>query len=269
MTTLTADGTKPTAPSRVRKEEQAGPPRPRSRGEHRALVARLADAHLWPAAAASLLANLGFRLVTTGAFPEECHLLVAVRGRPTLEHFDPEDVTYFAMTGARGELVHVDRRCIEAPGESMELRALWGHVHVADRIPVENRFLTFGGTLRGAVVESGLAVLDLWSPAPIVRWGGHSQGVDPVTAAIGAFFGRLIVPVGLSRDVEARVDSLAPQVLYRAFLLDLKYRVARAALRGFGDGAVELWLAGAWARAQVDRDACEAALKLLEELHLA
>jgi len=239
---------------------------PRSADQHRALLKDLDDPGRWSAAAASLLANLGFRLVTDATTDEHSHLLVAIRNRPTLAHFDPEDIAYFAIKGARGSLVCIDRRSIDEPGESFEQRALWGHVHVIDRVPVENRFLTFGGTLRGTVVDSELAVLDLWSPGPIVRWGGHSQDVDLVTDAIGAFFGRLIIPIDFVPGAEARINALPPGVLYRAFLLDSMQRIERARQRGVEAPPLAQWVAGAWRRARADDAACRAGALLLAEL---
>jgi hypothetical protein len=241
---------------------------PRSAGERGALVELLDDPERWPGGAAALLADLGFRLVSDARSGADSHLLVAIRDRPTLAHFDPEDVAYFAMTGSRGALVRLDRRAIDEPGETFQARALWGHVHVIDRVPVENRFLTFGGTLRGAVIDEELAVLDLRSPAPIVRWGGHSQGVDPLTDAIGAFFGRLIVPIDFEPGAEARIDRLSPGALYCAFLRDWLSRLERAERRGFDSASIRPWVVTAWNRARQDVAACEAGEALLAELRL-
>jgi len=232
------------------------------------LLAQLDEPASWQEAAAALLADLGFRLISDPTGGGESHLLVAIRNRPTLAHFDPEDVAYFAMAGTRGSLVRVDRRSIDEPGERFEARALWGHVHVIDRIPVENRFLTFGGTLRGAAIDPELAVLDLRSPAPIVRWGGHSQGVDPLTDAIGAFFGRLIVPIDFDPGTEARIDSLAPGVLYCAFLLDWLGRIEQAERRGYESASLRRWLTVAAARAASDPATRREADALLADLRL-
>jgi hypothetical protein len=239
---------------------------PRSAGERSRLVDDL-EGSQWADAAAALLADLGFRLIsdTTGG---ASHLLVAIRDRPTLEHFDPEDVAYFAVTGARGELVRVDRHAIDEPGESFATRALWGHVHVIDRIPVENRFLTFGGTLRGAAVDDELAVIDLCSPAPIVRWGGHSQGIDPLTDAIGAFFGRLIVPIDYEPGMEGRIAALSPTALYCAFLRDWLGRLELAERHGYEGSSLRRWVAAAWNRVRTDEDACRAGEGLLRDLRL-
>jgi hypothetical protein len=232
------------------------------------MLERLDDPARWAGAAAALLADLGFRLISDPAGDGPSHLLVAIRDRPTLEHFDPEDVAYFAMTGARGSLVRVDRRMIDEPGEAFEAPALWGHVHVIDRVPVENRFLTFGGTLLGAAIDEELAVIDLASPAPIVRWGGHSQGVDPLTDAIGAFFGRLIVPIDFVPGVEARIDALSPKAVYCAFLIDWLRRIDRAERRGAEPSPMRPRVTTALRRARSDGAAARAAEQLLEELHL-
>jgi hypothetical protein len=154
-------------------------------------------------------------------------------------------------------------------GDVAERRVLWGHVHVIDRIPVQNRFLTFGGNLRAAAVDDCLSVLDLRSPAPIVLWGGHSQATDPLAAAVGAFFGRLMVPVDYVPGVAEKVDGLPPEVLYRAFLLDALARSRWTLRSDIQPSPFDTWLLAAWARARVDPQTCTAAEDLLAELRLA
>jgi len=242
---------------------------PRSAEERRALVELLDDAERWPGAAAALLADLGFRLISDPTSGADSHLLVAIRDRPTLAHFDPEDIAYFTMTGSRGTLVRLDRRAIDEPGETFEAKALWGHVHVIDRVPVENRFLTFGGTLRGAAIDAELAVLDLRSSAPIVRWGGHSQGVDALTESIGAFFGRLIVPIDFELGAEARIDRLSPDALYCAFLQDWLGRIERAERRGHDSSALRRWVVSALNRTRRNPEACQAGEALLADMRLS
>jgi len=232
------------------------------------LLEQLDEPASWQEAAAALLADLGFRLISDPTGGGESHLLVAIRNRPTLAHFDPEDVAYFGLRGAGGSLVRLDRRAIDEPGERFEARALWGHVHVIDRIPVENRFLTFGGDLRVAVVNPDLTVVDLWSPAPLVRWGGHSQATDLLAEAIGAFFGRLIVPVDFVAGAAERLDEAVPEVLYRAFLIDALARHASAVRRGAPRTRLDAWIAAAWKRARTDGPMCHAAETLLVELGL-
>ena len=234
------------------------------------MVDALDDATGWAASAAGLLAELGFRLVEADRTGNgDSHLLIALRTTPTLQHFDPESVAYYAPCGSTAALVTIDRSIAGHAGDRAQRRVLWGHVRVVDRIPVQNRFLTFGGNLRAAAVDDGLSILDLRSPAPIVRWGGHSQATDPVAAAVGAFFGRLMVPVDYVAGVAEKVDGLPPEVLYRAFLLDALARSRRTQLHDLQPSAFDTWLFAAWARARVDRQACAAAENLLAELRLA
>jgi len=240
---------------------------PQTATERRALLDALEDPAGWPEAAAALLAELGFRLVAADRMADDdSHLLIALRERPTLRHFDPESVAYYAPSGTTAALAAVDRASLDGP--SRDRRALWGHVHVIDRMPVENRFLTFGGDLRAARIDAELTVVDLWSPAPIVRWGGHSQATDPLAEAIGAFFGRLIVPVDFVPGVAQMVDELLPEVLYRAFLLDALARTARVDRANRPASPFDAWLAAAWARARADRQACTAAEGVIRELRL-
>src|SRR3972149_4968083 len=67
-----------------------------------------------------------------------------------------------------------------------------------DRVP------SLGGPPRIADIEARLRVVQHISAGPIVRWGGHSQGFDALAGEIGAFFGRLIVPVDYVAGGEAR-----------------------------------------------------------------
>lgn len=256
----------------------AAPAPPHTAPEHGALVERLDDLVLWPAAAAALLADLGFRLVPPDAPPQGLgmpgagadtwHLLIALRAAPTERHFDPERVTYYAPVPGGAAVRTFDRGAPGAAGTVFEKTALWGHIHVVDRIPVENRFLTFGGVLRVAAVDESLTVVDVASPAPIARWGGHSQGTDGLAEAIGAFFGRLIVPINFVPGAAARIDALPPGVLYRAFLADGLRRAAAAEQRGVEHGRTSPWIASAWLRARGDQDACDRAQRLLRDLRL-
>ena len=240
---------------------------PSTAPERRALLDGLRQPPRWSEAAGALLADLGFRLIEPDRLVgDDGHLLVALRDRPTLRHFDPESVTYYARTPAGTAPTTLDRQSM-LHGR-VTTPALWGHVHVLDRLPVENRFLTFGGAVRAASVEPGLTVVDLWSPAPIVRWGGHSQGTDPLAEAIGAFFGRLIVPVDFVPGAAERIDGTPPEVLYRAFLADAVARSERAARRGVRPTEFDGRLIAAWSRARVDAGAAAAAQTLLADLDL-
>ena len=182
----------------------------------------------WAAAAAAALASLGFTLINSdrpGALGGSM-LLAALRAKPTLRHFDPEVITCWVAAEGRGRPLGIDRA---APIGDREIE--WGHVHVVDRLGVENRFLTFGGRLRVADVDAELRVVEHASPGPIVRWGGHSQGSDPLAAEIGAFFGRLIIPVDYLPGGEARLAAEPAEHLYAAFLRDVDGRRRRARQR--------------------------------------
>jgi hypothetical protein len=246
----------------------AAPRAPRTAVERRTLLDTLEHPVDWPAAAAALLAELGFRLIEPEQVAgDDSHLLIALRDRPTLRHFDPETIAYYAPRDGGAILTTIDRATAARAGGRVQRRALWGHVHVMDRIPVENRFLTFGGDLRIATVDPALTVVDLSASGPIVRWGGHSQGIDPLTAAIGAFFGRLIVPVDFVPGAERRIDATPPEVLYRAFLADHRERARLAAQRGTATTDLDGRIAAAWARARDDDQAASAAADdLLREL---
>jgi len=170
----------------------------------------------WLQDAASELAHLGFVLrdgSRTGTVPGP-RLLVALRDQPTLEHFDPEEITYWA---ARGGRCHLERLDAKTP-MPLSREFAWGRLQVTDRIPVSNQFLSFGGSLIGDRVDAHEIVVAFVSRAPIVRWAGHSQGVDPFADEIGAFFARLMVPVDYQPEAEARIAEATPDARYAAFL---------------------------------------------------
>jgi hypothetical protein len=191
----------------------------------------------WPQQAARLLAGLGFQLVepdrTSG--DETSHLLVALRPVPTLKHFDPESIDYWITEGARGRAARLDRetRLPLVGGFS------WGRIALTDRLDVRNEFLSFGGALKAQMNPDGTVLVDFGSQAPILRWSGHSQGTDPLAAEVGAFVGRLKVPIDFVPGAEALLAKAAPEALYCAFIQSVLERLART--RGLRD--TNRWLA--------------------------
>ncbi len=177
----------------------------------------------WLDDAVDELAHLGF-VLRDGSRPGTVpgpRLLVALRDQPTLEHFDPEDATYWVARAGRCQLGRVDG------GTPMPLRRsfAWGRIQITDRVPVSNQFLSFGGMVLGAVHDERETIVAFVSRAPIVRWAGHSQGVDPLVDEIGAFFARLMVPVDYQPGAEARIADTEPEALYAAFLQHLGSRL--------------------------------------------
>ena len=222
----------------------------------------------WVAPSAEALRDLGFTLLNSDhpAAPGGSQLLVALRSRPTLRHFDPELVNCWVAASGRGLVLPIDRRT-----PAGERPILWGHVHVVDRLAVENRFLTFGGMLRIADVDAGFRVVQHVSPGPVVRWGGHSQGSDALAGEIGAFFGRLIVPVDYLAGGEARLAAEPPEHLYAAFLRDTMARRRDATRRVDPDRGIQLrsWTSAETARIRGVHPAWwEAAGILLDDLDL-
>jgi hypothetical protein len=191
----------------------------------------------WLEQAARLLAGLGFQLVEpdTTIGNETSHLLVAIRPVPTLKHFDPESIEYWITEGARGRAARLDRdsRLPLASGFS------WGRIALTDRLGVRNEFLSFGGALKAQLNPDGTVLVDFGSHAPILRWSGHSQGTDPLAAEVGAFVGRLKVPIDFVPGAEALMAKAAPEALYCAFIQSVRERLARA--RGLSD--TNRWLA--------------------------
>jgi hypothetical protein len=180
--------------------------------------------------AAERLARLGF-VVVNGSRPEEtgtAQLLVALRRRPTLEHFDAELVEHWVASGGRGRIAEITR----ATATPRHERFSWGTIRAVDRVDAFNSFLSFGGDVTVAALDADTTIVIFESPAPIVRSTGHSQSVDPLTGEVGAFFARMKVPIDFQPGVEQRIAALSPRTLYGAMVAALQRRYShREALR--------------------------------------
>lgn len=168
------------------------------------------------AEAANRLTHLGFLLVSpVPAGSGDSELLVSLRDRPTLDHFDTERIHYW-RTGMdrRG---HPQRLDVHTP---MPLRTTvaWGKVELVDRFGVENDFVTLGGMLDADRADEGEIVAVLRSPAPILRMGRHSQEADQLGPDLAAFFGRLMVPIDFDPGIEEAISAADPMSRYAAFV---------------------------------------------------
>ena len=158
--------------------------------------------------------------------PGPAFLLVALRPVPTLEHYDPEAVDYWVTVAGRGE-----RRTLTAATPMPVSTAFsWGLIRLIDRLHVTNEYLTFGGRLDAAEI-GGIVIGAFTSSAPLLRRGGHSQGLDLGADAVGAFFGRLMVAVDYRAGFEALLGDADPITRFAAFL-----QARRARLGGGADG---------------------------------
>lgn len=170
----------------------------------------------WLAETARELSHLGF-VLREGSLPGVLpgpRLLVAFHDRPTLQHFDPEVVTYWEAAEGRGQVAMLDRAAWLPQSRSWS----WGPIRVTDRVPVTNQFLGFGGTLLVDAIDGTTTYAAFTSRAPIVRWAGHSQGLDPLVDEMGAFFARLMVPVDYQEGAEERIAAADPEAVYGVFL---------------------------------------------------
>jgi hypothetical protein len=177
-----------------------------------------------PQSAARRLASWGF--LAEPDLPDRpgpAYLLIAIREQPTLRHYDPEVVEYWVSKGGRGRpesLTYTTRMPIETDFS-------WGLIRIVDRLSVSNEYLTFGGHLSAASID-GVTVAVFSSPAPLLRRGGHSQGVDQGALELGAFFGRILLAVDYTPGFEAAAAAADPLARYAAFVADLvaRYRAS-------------------------------------------
>jgi hypothetical protein len=221
--------------------------------------------------AATLVAQLGFVLVREeqggdAAAPAGSHLVVALRDQPTLVHFDPERMTWYVTVAGKGQEVEYHRS--RALPERTDVA--WGPVHVFDRLEVQNTFVTFGGVLRVTRTDPQTTLVVLDSPAPILRWSGHSQDVDPVAPEVAAFFARLLVPIDFTPGAEAKIAAVAPMALYAAFVADLWSRCQAAPPLRESRPALWSWVSHEARRFQAARPAdWETGRQLLRDLDLS
>lgn len=192
-----------------------------------AALAVPSTAPIEPRVAATLLRDLGF--LASPDLPDRAgpaYLLVAIRPVPTLRHYDPEAVDYWASAGGRG----VRRTLTRSTTVPLATDFSWGLIQLVDRLHVTNEYLTFGGALRAAQVDDAL-VGAFTSPAPLFRRGGHSQAIDPAADAVGAWFGRVLLAVDYVPGFERAITSADPVVRYAAFVRDVTERYRRSRLR--------------------------------------
>ena len=143
------------------------------------------------------------------------YLVVALREKPTLDHFDPESVRFWVSSEGRGQQFELDRWTKVPVQEEVS----WGPITIVDRLRETNEFLTFGGAVC-AGREGGTVVAVFVSPAPLLRRGGHSQGWDLGAQSLGAHFGRLVAVAGQDRTFEAAAAKADPLARYAAFVAD-------------------------------------------------
>lgn len=178
-----------------------------------------------PPVAAQLLRDWGF--LAHPDLPDKpgpAYLLVAIRARPTLRHYDPELVEFWVTDetgrGVREAVTYASRL-------PREVEVSWGRISVIDRKGVTNQYLTFGGQLTAwRIDEEVICVFS--SPAPLLRRGGHSQGWDAGSQNVGGFFGRFRAAAGYEREFEALAARADPVARYAAFVNELvaRYRAS-------------------------------------------
>lgn len=209
-----------------------------------------------------LLEDLGFTLINgdDSREPGGANLLIALRSAPTLHHFDPESVSWWHFDGEHGKLAGLDR---DTELRHPEQPFSWGRIRIVDRLKAENDYLGFGGTLRVADVDPETRIVQFHAPAPILRFAGHSQGLDSLTDEVGAFFGRLMVPIDFEGGAEKLVGEAGPRALYAAFVQDAWRRFAATLSERRAEPALAAWARREGHRLEaVDREAVEAGRKL-------
>lgn len=152
--------------------------------------------------------------------PGPAYLLVAIRARPTFQHYDPELVEYWVTDehgrGVRETISYASRM-------PREVEFSWGRISILDRHGISNRYLTFGGTLRAERID-GEVICVFRSPAPLLRRGGHSQGWDSGAQSVGGYLGRFRAAAGYERTFERLAAETDPVTRYAAFVSEFVAR---------------------------------------------
>jgi hypothetical protein len=187
-----------------------------------------AAGHLIAADAEELLVSLGFLLVPgPPADRGPAYLLVAVRPRPTLSHFDPERIVLWQR-----ESSGACRTTLEWPLVCPSPEYAWGTIDIIDRLGAMNRFASFGGSVSVSRDHDVSAVL-FRSDAPILSAGGHSGPADPLGIDATAFFAILRAAAGADSHIGALINGCSSVALYSAFV-ERMLGVVAARLNGPG-----------------------------------
>jgi hypothetical protein len=166
------------------------------------------------ASAAGLISDLGFLAgPDLPDRPGPAYLLVALRDHPTLRHYDPERIDYWVSRKGRGVRGSISR----ATPMPFDGEFSWGLIRLVDRLDVTNEYVTFGGHVSAAPVDTATIVV-FSSPVPLLRRGGHSQTWDAGADELSAFFARLVAAIDLQPELEHVVCDADPLVRYSAFL---------------------------------------------------
>jgi hypothetical protein len=162
------------------------------------------------------LTDLGFWLESP--FPVrsgDSRLFVATRDQPTLRHFDPERISYWETgDGGRGHRIDLTR----GTAVPFTHEFSWGKITLVDRLAVRNEFMTLGGTVTAVETAPDTTTAVFRSPGPLLSLGGHSQSADLVATDLGAFFGRMMVPIDFQPGVEQAISAASPMERYAAFV---------------------------------------------------
>jgi hypothetical protein len=170
--------------------------------------------------AAAALRSWGF--LARPDFPDRpgpSQLLVAIRARPTLAHYDPERIEYWLTVEGRGRPASLGI----ASRTPWTREYAWGTIRLADRLGVTNEYLSFGGSLAVDRIDDALVAV-FTSPAPILRRGGHSQGWDAGAAELGAWFARLLIAVDYAPGFEAVLAGASPLARFAGFVTEVAER---------------------------------------------
>jgi hypothetical protein len=176
------------------------------------------------------LGFVAFRTPPGTPTPDSC-LMVMLHDVPTLRHFDPEVVSFWATSAGRGRVEIKDGSARVPFAQEFS----WGRIRIVDRIRARNSFVAFGGTLSGERM-TGATLLVFRSPAPILRLAGHSQQEDRLAQEVMTFFGRLVPRLWTSADMERMVSTASALALYGAFLAHTGQRMSHSSILREAEG---------------------------------
>lgn len=151
-------------------------------------------------------------------------LVVAIRKKPTVKHFDPETVHLYRRDAyglSKGTTVS-----LISPSEEETVHVCPGIIRLGDRTGKEVDFYTFGGSLETAV-RPGEMVVVIRSPAPILELTGKEETVqDELAAETGALLGRIEINwLEDEKEFSHRLAEVDPFHLYVATVNSLLHQI--------------------------------------------
>ena len=193
-------------------------------------------------------------------------LIVAMRSKPTEEHYDPEAI-YFQLCSAQSYPTRTSLQMESSLPAGNGYSICPGQVELSDRVNARRGFFTYGATIdRGGTSQE--TVFDIRSPAPILALtGGLDESIaEQLVSETEALWAKARAQWGTDEGgFTRRLGSISPGILYASTINSLwqAYQDSRILRQTFPQFYTMLRREQEWAKQQ---DGSQASRTPFEEL---